>query len=337
MVESIASRPRYVVTGGAGFIGSHLTETLLARGYHVTVVDDLSAGNLANLAEVSRHPRFLFRQADVTAPGVLDGICRAADVIVHLAAAVGVQRIVDQPRGTILTNVAATERALEAAERFGARILLASSSEVYGKSERSPFREGDDVVLGPTTKSRWSYAAAKMVGEFLALAYHKEAGVDAVALRFFNTIGPRQSGQYGMVAPRFVRQALAGEPITVYGDGSQSRCFCDVLDVAEAVALVAETKSISGEILNVGGGREITIEALARLVRELAGSRSEIRRIPYDEAYEPGFEDIARRLPDAAKLEALTGWRPRRSLEQTLLSIIAHQAAPLARSMAVAR
>jgi UDP-glucose 4-epimerase len=337
MVQTIASGDRYIVTGGAGFIGSHLTETLLARGHHVTVVDDLSAGNLANLADAAAHSRFAFRQADVTRAGVLDRICERADVIVHLAAAVGVQRIVDQPKATICTNVEGAERALEAAERHGARILLASSSEVYGKSDRSPFREEDDIVLGPTTKSRWSYAAAKMIGEFLALAYHKEAGVDAVTLRFFNTIGPRQSGQYGMVTPRFVRQALSGEAITVYGDGSQSRCFCDVRDVAEAVALIAETKSISGEVLNVGGGSEITIGDLARLVRAITSSRSEIRCVPYDEAYEPGFEDITRRLPDSSKVEALTGWRPRYSLDQTLAAIITHEMANAVHTLAVGR
>ena len=318
---------RYLVTGGAGFIGSHLAGALLARGHRVVAVDDLSTGALTNLGHITGHPRFTIHAGDVTEPGVLDALAAEADVVVHLAAAVGVKLIVEQPSRTIRTNLDGVERALDAAERHGNRLLIASSSEVYGKSALAPFREDADVVLGATVKSRWSYAAAKMLGEFLAQASYREAGVDATSLRFFNTIGPRQSGQYGMVAPRFIRQALAGQPITVYGDGAQSRCFCDVRDVVEAIVAVAEDSRISGEVLNVGGGREISILALAELIRNLAGSDSEIIRVPYHQAYEPGFEDIPRRLPDTAKLRALTGWRPRYHLVQTLEAMIEHEAA----------
>jgi UDP-glucose 4-epimerase len=322
MPTQLASSSRYVVTGGAGFIGSHLVEALLARGHRVAALDNLSTGSLSNLAAIASHPNFSFHRADVTQPGVVDRLASDADVVIHLAAAVGVRLIVDQPRQTIQTNLDGTQRVLDAAERHGLRLLIASSSEVYGKSSTAPFREDDDVVLGATVRNRWSYAAAKMMGEFLALAYHREAGVDATTLRFFNTIGPRQSGQYGMVVPRFVRQALAGEPITVYGDGAQSRCFCDVRDVVDAVIAVAERPAISGQVLNLGGEREISIMALAGLIRELTGSASEIVRVSYDDAYEPGFEDVPRRYPDTAKLRALTGWRPRFTLEQTLEAIV---------------
>lgn len=325
MSAQIASGSRYVVTGGAGFIGSHLSEALLSHGHRVVAIDNLSTGSIANLDGFAAHPSFRFHEADVTQPGSLDRVAADADVIIHLAAAVGVKLIVDQPRDTIRTNLRGVEHALDAAERHGCRIVIASSSEVYGKSSTPPFREDDDLVLGPTTRNRWSYAAAKMMGEFMALAYHREAGVDATTFRFFNTIGPRQSGQYGMVAPRFIRQALAGESITVYGDGSQSRCFCDVRDVVDAVVAVAEQPSISGEILNVGGEREISILTLAQLIRELTGSGSEIVRVSYDEAYEPGFEDIPRRLPDSTKLRALTSWRPKFTLEQTLEAMIEQQ------------
>ncbi len=328
----------YVVTGGAGFIGSHLVESLLELGHRVVAIDDLSTGRLANLERVEAHPRFRFERGDVTQPKLLDRVTAGADVLVHLAAAVGVKLIVDRPKSTIQTNLAGVERALDAAERNRLRLLIASSSEVYGKNDKAPFREDDDVVLGATAKSRWSYASAKMMGEFMALAYHREAGVDATSLRFFNTIGPRQCGEYGMVAPRFTKQALEGRPITVYGDGLQSRCFCDVRDVVSAVVAVAETPCISGEVLNVGGEREITMLELARLVRRMTGSASEIVRIPYDQAYEPGFEDIPRRVPDCAKVQALTGWRPRHSLEQTLHAILDCEAAKapvLARAAAV--
>ncbi|MEZ5361195.1 MAG: GDP-mannose 4,6-dehydratase [Bryobacterales bacterium] len=332
MFVNSASGARFVITGGAGFVGSHLAETLVARGHRVLAVDDLSAGDRANLATVSGHPRFSVRVGDVTRPGVLDQLCYGADVIVHLAAAVGVRRIVDQPKQTIRTNLDATERALDAAERHHARILIASSSEVYGKSEATPFREQDDVLLGPTNKSRWSYAASKMIGEFLAMAYPRESGVDAVSMRFFNTIGPHQSARYGMVVPRFVRQALAGDPITVYGDGSQTRCFCDVRDVVKAIALLGESPAGSGEVVNIGAHGEITILELAKMIRRITGSASEIVCVPYDRAYEPGFEDIMRRAPDTSKLERMIPWRPRYTLEDTLEAIIAHECVPAAQA-----
>ena len=244
MSRQLVNGLRYVVTGGAGFIGSHLCETLVARGHRVLAVDNLSTGSRSNLERLESHPSFSFELGDITKHGVLDRLVADADVVIHFAAAVGVKLIVDQPRATILTNLDGTQRALEAAERHGFRLVVASSSEVYGKSSSPPFSEEDDVVLGPSNKSRWSYAAAKMMGEFLTFAYCREAGVDATTLRFFNTIGPRQSGQYGMVAPRFVRQALEGSPLTVYGEGFQSRCFCDVRDVVAAVVAVAENPSI---------------------------------------------------------------------------------------------
>lgn len=329
MSRQLVNGLRYVVTGGAGFIGSHLCETLVARGHRVLAVDNLSTGSRSNLERLESHPSFSFELGDITKHGVLDRLAADADVVIHFAAAVGVKLIVDQPRATILTNLDGTQRALEAAERHGFRLVVASSSEVYGKSSSPPFSEEDDVVLGPSNKSRWSYAAAKMMGEFLTFAYCREAGVDATTLRFFNTIGPRQSGQYGMVAPRFVRQALEGSPLTVYGEGFQSRCFCDVRDVVAAVVAVAENPSISGETLNVGGEREISVRELAELVLELTGSSSEIVHVPYEVAYEPGFEDIPRRFPNTTRLRALTSWRPRYTLEQTLRDLIEYETAAL--------
>ncbi len=324
MAESLT----YLITGGAGFIGSHLSDALLAAGQRVLVIDDLSTGRYANVAHHAGNPRFHFARASIRDEIVLDRLASQADVIVHLAAAVGVQLIVQQPVHTIETNVMGTEAVLKAALRYGSRVLIASTSEVYGKGSRIPFAEDDDVLLGPSSKSRWSYAASKMVDEFLALAYRDEYGLEVVPVRLFNTVGPRQTGRYGMVIPRFVGQALAGEPITVYGDGQQSRCFCAVSDVVAALAGLSTAPEAPGRVYNVGSEEETTIMALAELVRELTGSRSPIVTVPYAEAYVPGFEDMQRRVPDTTRIQALLGWRPRLSLQETLQSVIAYERGP---------
>lgn len=314
----------YLITGGAGFIGSHLSEALLEAGHRVTVIDDLSTGRLDNIASLYGHPGFHVARAAIENQVVLDRLTSEVDVVVHLAAAVGVRLIVEQPVQTIETNVGGTERVLQAALRYGCRVLVASTSEVYGKGSRIPFGEDDDIVLGPTSRSRWAYAASKMVDEFLGLAYGREYALPVVIVRLFNTVGPRQSGRYGMVIPRFVSQALSSEPITVYGDGSQSRCFCDVADVVRAVVGLAEHPDAPGQVYNVGGTESITIRALAERVRDLAGSTSEIVHVPYEEAYAPGFEDMARREPDVGRIRELLAWQPRVPLNDILQRTIDH-------------
>ena len=316
---------RYLITGGAGFIGSHLCEVLLARGHRVVAIDDLSTGRVENVQHLRPLPHFQFVRETIRNSQVLDRLTSEADVVVHLAAAVGVQLIVDDPVRTIRTNVMGTEAVLEAANRYSCKVLLASTSEVYGKGVRVPFREDDDRLMGPTTSSRWSYAESKAIDEFLGLAYHRQFGLPLVVMRFFNTVGPRQTGRYGMVVPRFVRHALAGEPLDVYGDGTQSRCFADVDDVTRAVASLAEHPQAVGQVFNVGATEEITIHDLARKVISLTGSASEIRLVPYDEAYAPGFEDMQRRVPSIDKLAALIGYRPLHSLDDTLRRVIEHE------------
>jgi UDP-glucose 4-epimerase len=315
----------YLLTGGAGFIGSHLAERLLVQGHKVTAVDDLSTGRVENLAGIRGHERFEFVRASIMDAVVMDRLASRADVIVHLAAAVGVQLIVEHPVRTIETNIMGTEAVLKAALRYGCRTLLASTSEVYGKGSRIPFWEDDDVLLGATSKSRWAYAASKMVDEFLGLAYHREFGLDVVVFRLFNTVGPRQSGRYGMVIPRFVRQALAGEPITVYGDGEQTRSFCDVRDVVRALADLACSDAATGRVFNIGATEETTINTLAEMIRDLAGSASEIVKVPYAEAYAPGFEDMRRRVPDLRKIRELIGWEAERGLEEILEGVIEYE------------
>ncbi len=320
----------YLITGGMGFIGSHLAEALLAQGHQVTVVDDLSTGRFENIAHLTSHPRFRFAIETILNETVMDRLVSECDIIVHLAAAVGVQLIVEHPTHTLETNVLGTDAVLRMAKRYRKRTLIASSSEVYGKGVRVPFREEDDVVLGPTCKSRWSYAASKMLDEFLALAYWQEWQLPTVIMRFFNTIGPRQTGRYGMVVPRFVQQALRGEPITVYGDGTQSRAFCDVSDVVRAVIGLSEHPDATGQVFNIGNTREITIRDLAVLVKSELESSSDIVFIPYEEAYGPGFEDMQRRVPDIGKIRALLGWEPRVSLEESIHRIAdAMRATPL--------
>jgi len=314
---------KVLITGGAGFIGSHLAETLLAAGHDVVALDDLSTGRVENLQAVQGHSRFAFTVGSVADEGLVQKLVAEADFVYHLAAAVGVRLILERPVETIATNVLGTEAVLRAAVARKTRVLLASTSEVYGKSDRVPLAEDDDRVLGPTTKSRWSYACSKAIDEFLALAYHQEHGLPIVVARYFNTIGPRQTGRYGMVAPRFARQALDGRPITVYGDGRQSRCFTDVEDTVRATIALAECDGAVGQVFNVGTSYEITMTELAERVRALAGSAAPIVYVPYDEAYRPGFEDLRRRRPDVRKIERIVGFQPRIPLDETLRRVIA--------------
>jgi UDP-glucose 4-epimerase len=316
---------KYLITGGAGFIGSHLCEVLLARGHRVVAIDDLSTGRVANIAHLSPLPHFQFVREDIRNSQVLDRLTSEAEVVIHLAAAVGVQLIVEDPVRTIRTNIMGTEGVLEAANRYGCKVLIASTSEVYGKGVRVPFREDDDRLMGPTVRSRWAYAESKAVDEFLSLAYYHQFGLPVVIMRFFNTVGPRQTGRYGMVVPRFVRNALKGEPLHVYGDGRQSRCFADVADVTRAVGELAEHTGAVGQVFNVGATEEITIRDLAERVIRLTGSDSEVVMVPYDEAYGPGFEDMRRRVPSIEKLNALIGYRPRCSLDDILRRVIEHE------------
>jgi UDP-glucose 4-epimerase len=320
-----ANRGSVLLTGGAGFIGSHLAELLLGQGYRVTAVDNLSTGSYANIAHLADNPAFQFVRASITDAIVIDRLASQTEIIVHLAAAVGVQLIVERPVHTIETNVMGTESVLKAALRYGCRTLVASTSEVYGKGAHIPFREEDDVLLGATSHTRWAYAASKMVDEFLALAYQREYGLPVTVFRLFNTVGPRQTGRYGMVVPRLVRQALAGEPLTVYGDGSQSRCFCDARDAVRAIAGLAERPEAAGRVYNVGGTEEVSILALAERIRQLAGSASPIVTVPYAQAYAPGFEDMQRRVPDIGRIQALLGWEPQRRLDEILLGVIEHE------------
>lgn len=321
---------RYLVTGGAGFIGSHTVEALLAQGHHVTVLDDLSTGSSDNLASVTAHPQFTFQRGSVLDTRAVARAADGATDVIHLAAAVGVFLIFERPVELIESNLRGTENVLAAARRNHSRVLLASTSEVYGKSPQIPFRETDDVVLGSTQKSRWSYAASKMMDEFMGLAYHQQYGVPVTLVRLFNTIGPRQVGNYGMVVPRFVRQALRDQPLTIYGDGSQARCFCDVSDVVRALLTLAAAPDSAGNVFNIGSTEEITIAELANRVVARTGSRSHITFTPYEKAYAAGFEDITRRVPDTSALRALTGWQPAHSLDDSLDRIVAHERAAIA-------
>jgi UDP-glucose 4-epimerase len=312
----------YLVTGGAGFVGSHLIETLLAQGHRVLAIDDLSTGRTTNIRHLAEHPNFHFARANINDEIVLDRLTSEADVVVHLAAAVGVKLIVQDPVHTIEANVLGTEAVLKAALRYGCRVLIASTSEVYGKGAKVPFNEEDDVVLGATSKNRWSYAASKMVDEFLGFAYQHEYGLPVAIFRLFNTVGPRQTGHYGMVIPRFVEQALKNKPITVYGDGRQSRCFCDVSDAVRAIAGLAEHPAAPGKTYNVGSTEEISISELAELIKTMTRSQSDIVYVPYSKAYEFGFEDMQRRVPDIQRIDSLFGWKPKHTLESILHKVI---------------
>jgi UDP-glucose 4-epimerase len=313
-----------LITGGAGFVGSHLADRLLASGDSVTVIDNLSTGRFENIAHLEPHPRFRYAIEDIRNIHVIDRLISECDVIYHLAAAVGVHKIISQPIETIEVNIGGTEIVLQTARRYRKKVLIASTSEVYGKGIRFPFHEDDDTVLGPTIRSRWSYAASKAIDEFLALAYHREIGLPVVIFRLFNTVGPRQTGQYGMVLPRFVQAALAGQPIPVYGDGQQQRCFCNVSDVVMAIQRLAETPAAIGQVFNIGSSEEVTILDLARRVQARVGSGSTIQMIPYDEAYEAGFEDFRRRVPSLDKIKQAVGWEPTTPLDTTIDQIIAY-------------
>jgi UDP-glucose 4-epimerase len=321
---------RSLITGGMGFVGSHLAEALLDRGNVVTVLDDLSTGRLTNVVHLRGRAGFKSVVDTVTNPVVLDRLASESDVIFHLAAAVGVELIVQDPVHTVENNVMGTEAVLKAALRYRAKVLIASTSEVYGKGSRVPFAEDDDVVLGATRHSRWSYAASKMIDEFLALAYHSQKGLPTVIFRLFNTIGPKQSGQYGMVVPRFAQAALRGETLRIYGDGNQSRCFLHVNDAVRAIIALADCDEAVGRVFNVGSTEEVTILELAERVLELTGTPSadnggKLTFIPYDKAYGPGFEDMRRRLPDTSRIQALVGWKPEYSLDQILEDVIASE------------
>jgi UDP-glucose 4-epimerase len=311
-----------LITGGAGFIGSHLAEALLAHGDNVFVLDNLSTGAMENIVHLKGRSGFEYFIDSVENEGLLAELVDRSDVVFHFAAAVGVKLIVEQPVRTIETNVHGTEIVLKHANKKKKLVVIASTSEVYGKSEDVPFREDSDLVLGPTPKHRWAYACSKAIDEFLALAYWKERQLPVIVVRFFNTVGPRQTGQYGMVIPNFVRQALAGEPITVFGDGTQSRSFTHVADVVQALLkLVKEPKAV-GQVINIGNTGEISMQKLAERVRELSGSKSQIKLVPYEEAYESGFEDMPRRVPDLTKITALIGYKPRFSLDDILSQVI---------------
>src|SRR6188472_3698813 len=313
---------RVLITGGAGFVGSHLSEALLDRGDEVYVLDDLSTGSIDNISHLKSNPKFHYTIDTVTNEPLLAEMVDRADTVVHLAAAVGVKLIVESPVRTIETNVHGTEVVLKVANKKKKLVLIASTSEVYGKSAKVPFSEDDDLVMGPTSKHRWAYACSKMIDEFLALAYFKERKLPVIIVRLFNTVGPRQTGQYGMVVPNFVRQALANEPITVFGDGTQQRSFTYVGDVVRAmVALIDEPRAV-GQVFNIGNGKEISIEGLARQIKKMTGSSSTIVKIPYDQAYESGFEDMPRRVPDISKIRALIGYEPTVELDDILARVI---------------
>ncbi|HMM29377.1 MAG TPA: GDP-mannose 4,6-dehydratase [Aggregatilineaceae bacterium] len=313
-----------LITGGAGFIGSHLAERLLAAGDEVTIIDNLSTGRFENIAHLAGTPRFHYAIEDIRHAAVMDRLVSMCDVVYHLAAAVGVFAIVHSPIDTLEINVGGTEVVLQTARRYRKKVLIASTSEVYGKGVKVPFSEDDDRILGPTTKSRWSYAASKELDEFLGLAYHKAVGLPVTIFRLFNTVGPRQVGNYGMVVPRFVRWAMAGEPIQIYGDGQQTRCFANVHDVVEAIARLGASDAVAGEVFNIGSAEEVTIDELARRVIARTGSVSPVEYVPYEQAYEVGFEDMRRRVPDTRKIRAAVGWAPTTPLDATIDQIIAH-------------
>ena len=315
---------RFLITGGAGFIGSHLSDRLLADGHQVTALDDLSTGRRENLAAAMLSPHFRLVKGRVeTAPELADLVAEA-DLVIHLAAAVGVDLVVKSPVYTIETNLQATEAVFGHAARSGTRVIAASTSEVYGKANKATFKETDDLVIGPPTHFRWSYAASKAMDEFLAFAYRKEKGLKATIVRFFNTVGPRQVGEYGMVIPRFVEQALAGRPIRVFGDGEQSRCFCHVHDTIRALLALAADPATEGEIFNIGSPAQVSINELARRIITLTGSASTLEHIPYDQAYAPGFEDMLRRVPDIHKIHRVTGWEPQKNLDEIIRDVAAH-------------
>jgi len=313
-----------LITGGAGFIGSHLAQRLLADGAEVIILDNLSTGSLKNLDTFRSNPKLQFVKGDIRDSTLVQLLTSRCEIVFHLAAAVGVQLIADAPVHTIETNIAGTEVVLEAANKFGRRILLASSSEVYGKSENVPFHEDDDFVLGGTAFSRWAYACSKAIDEFLGQAFHQQYGLRVVVARFFNTIGPRQTGRYGMVVPRFVQWALKNETIQIYGTGTQTRCFCCVEDLVDAVLALMDCQTAAGRVFNIGSTEEISMEALADKIIQITGSRSAKQLVPYVVAYGRPIEDMMRRVPSIERIRQAIGWQPKTSLEQTLRLIIEH-------------
>lgn len=313
---------RCLVTGGAGFIGSHLSERLLASGHEVLAIDDLSTGSMENVLSFRSHVNYEFHGDSIFNRRLMAELVDLVDIIFHLAAAVGVRRIVEHPVETIETNVGGTEVVLELAAKKRRRLIIASTSEVYGKSDKLPFSENDDLVLGSTYNNRWAYACSKAIDEFLALAYYRERKLPVTIVRLFNTVGPRQTGQYGMVVPTFVRQALLGEPVTVFGDGQQSRCFGHVFDVIDGLMAIAADDKTAGEIFNLGNTEEISISELARRIIALTGSSSSIQCIPYSEAYGPGFEDMVRRIPDISRARERLNYQPKYSLDDILRNVI---------------
>lgn len=317
-------RARALITGGAGFIGSHLAERLLADGEEVTIIDDLSTGSFENIAHLEQHPNFRYVIDTILNEQVMGDLIDESDTVYHLAAAVGVAYVIENILKSIQINIRGTEIVFEQANRGKKKVILFSTSEIYGKSNSLPFREDQDRLMGSPTVNRWSYAATKVVDEILALAYHREKKVPVVVVRCFNTCGPRQTGQYGMVLPRFVKQALLGVPITVYGDGKQTRCFSSVQDVVEGVVRLARSEKAVGRIFNIGSDHEITIEDLAARVRELAGSSSPIEYVPYERAYEQGFEDMQRRVPDLTRIHEAVGFEPKVALDELIQSVISH-------------
>jgi len=323
---------RILITGGAGFIGCHLAEHLLSLGDEVWAVDDLSTGAIENIEHLRANPKYHYQTGSIMDAAALAELVDRCDVVFHLAAAVGVRLIVESPVRTIETNIRGTEIVLDLANKKKKLVVIFSTSEVYGKSAKVPFCEDDDLVMGATVKGRWSYACSKAIDEFLALAYWKEKKLPVIVVRLFNTVGPRQTGRYGMVLPNFVRQALAGEPITVYGTGQQSRCFGYVGDVVEALGKLIRTPQAVGEVFNLGSNQEVSIEALARRVKELTGSASEIRYIPYEQAYEEGFEDMLRRVPSLEKIARFIGYRPKTTLDQIIEKVVEYERGQLARS-----
>jgi UDP-glucose 4-epimerase len=311
-----------LVTGGAGFIGSHLAERLLKDGNNVVVVDNLSTGSLANIESFKNQRDFSFVEGDIRDAELMDNLVERSEMVYHLAAAVGVKLIADRPVHTIETNISGTEVVLDAANKFNKSVFIASSSEVYGKNEAVPFQEDDDIVLGSTRMPRWSYACSKAIDEFLALAFHQQYGLRAVIGRFFNTVGPRQSGQYGMVVPRFVQWALKCEPVSIYGTGQQSRCFCYVGDVVDAIIGLMDCEQAAGNVYNIGSAEEISIEGLADKIIEMTGSKSKKEFVPYEEAYGMPMEDMMRRVPSLERIKKTIGWEPKTSLTETLQVII---------------
>ena len=320
---------RYLITGGAGFIGSHVADLLIGRGDEITVLDDLSTGSLRNVAHLDGEPRFRLVEGTILDDALVEHLVEGSDVVVHLAAAVGVQLIIQRPLESLLTNIRGTEIVLQAAAAAGRPVLIASTSEIYGKNASGPLHEDADRILGSPFKARWSYSTGKSVDEILAHAYWRDRGVPTIVARLFNCVGPRQTGAFGMVVPRLVRQAIAGKNLTVFGDGEQRRCFCHVFDTVKALVALLDHRDAVGDVFNVGAPYETSINDLARAIVEAVGSSSRTVHVPYDVAYEEGFEDMERRVPDVSKIQALTGWRPTLGLDRIVADVVRSERAAL--------